>query len=451
MRDGFQRACGRRRSRIDSAMVDAWPRARRTQAEPPNRYAWSIVYLACVGLAVLLVWAVIGRLDMVTVMPGEVRPMAQVMEVRAIETAESRDVYVKNGMLVEQDQPIISLDDRELKIAQANVDSQLSFALSEARRVQALIEGARSAPVNNTSRPNTRVSPAIQGRIDAEIKAYREKQKIFELATRRKDLEWRALTEAHAQARDADAAISSHLKSLESLLDRDFLDQSVWLEARLRKLEQQGTLNTLRSRLDTNRVERASIEAEAQVSQLDIVTQWMAELAKLREKIRSLEAQKAVYAHQIEARTLRAPSAGVIEELAVTSPGVPILVGDAIAKIVPSRSKYRVEAWLAPGDRREVYRGQRVSIKIDAFDFTEFGTIDGAITSIGTDSQRHPHLGRVYRVEVSIAPESLTSSETIWLRAGMTARVEARHGTRAVIDYLFAPISRVRHEAAREY
>ena len=125
--------------------------------------------------------------------------------------------------------------------------------------------------------------------------------------------------------------------------------------------------------------------------------------------------------------------------------------GDTLAVVVPDGPALEIEALVLNKDIGFVREGQPAAVKLDAFPFTRYGAIEGAVTTVGEDSVPHEQLGPVYPVRVRVARNDIrVDGRKVRLSSGMAASVEIRTGDRRIIDYLLSPVARVADESLRE-
>jgi hemolysin D len=110
-----------------------------------------------------------------------------------------------------------------------------------------------------------------------------------------------------------------------------------------------------------------------------------------------------------------------------------------------------VEALLENKDIGFVEEGQRVEVKIDAFPFTKYGTIDGELIDISNDAVMDETKGLVFKTQVALARSVIqVSKRQVDLTPGMSVTVEVKTGKRRVIEYFLAPLLRYKQESIRE-
>ena len=119
--------------------------------------------------------------------------------------------------------------------------------------------------------------------------------------------------------------------------------------------------------------------------------------------------------------------------------------------IVPDEEILEVEALLENKDIGFVEEGQQVEVKIDAFPFTKYGTIDGELIDISNDAVMDEAKGLVFKTQVTLAQSVIqVSKRSVNLTPGMSVTVEVKTGKRRVIEFFLAPLLRYKQESIRE-
>jgi hemolysin D len=85
------------------------------------------------------------------------------------------------------------------------------------------------------------------------------------------------------------------------------------------------------------------------------------------------------------------------------------------------------------------------------FPFTKYGTIEGEIVGLSSDSIVDESKGLVFSVRVRLdRSDVMVNGSPVPLTPGMTATVESITGQRRLIEYLLSPLLRYKDESARE-
>lgn len=246
------------------------------------------------------------------------------------------------------------------------------------------------------------------------------------------------------------------------LLDRQ-------LEAR-RTLAAKGYSSRLQLyQMEEERIERvrnidvhaaAAARAAAAIGRVDqelrqMTTEFVAQAAqKLAEAEDNALLRRQELAKTGQRRTqqrLTSPVDGTVHQLAVHTLGGVVQPAERLMTVVPARGGLIVEANVLNKDIGFVREGQPVRVKVDAFPFTEHGTLDGVVEHVARDAREDEKLGLVYAVRIAVNPKQVNHNlRTGAIAPGMSVQAEVRTGERRVIAYLLSPISRRLDEAGGE-
>ena len=114
-----------------------------------------------------------------------------------------------------------------------------------------------------------------------------------------------------------------------------------------------------------------------------------ADLVKLRQEslknISELERQLVEVKKALEYEVLRAPVGGMVFSLKPSSPGYAAQANEVLLRVVP-RGILEAKVFLTTKDVGFAKPGQQAQVRVDAFPFTQFGSIPGRLKSVATDS-----------------------------------------------------------------
>jgi hemolysin D len=196
------------------------------------------------------------------------------------------------------------------------------------------------------------------------------------------------------------------------------------------------------------------------------------------ERKRDRSAQELVKAVSRQERTLlRAPISGTVQQLSVNTIGQVVSPGQPLLTIVPLDGPIEVEALVHNQDIGFVETGQTAVVKIDAFPFTRYGTIEGMVVRVSRDAvedrdavtvtdvatasrpvasapaaeQTSRMRNLVFPVTVRLKqPQIHIDEKSVSLVPGMAVTVEIRTGDRRAIDYVLAPVREVASASGHE-
>lgn len=142
---------------------------------------------------------------------------------------------------------------------------------------------------------------------------------------------------------------------------------------------------------------------------------------------------------------VKAPFDGIITEMYVDESQNSVSKGMNIASIVPEDTKFTMECYFNESDVIELKEGQKVNVKLNAYPYSDYGTIDGKISFISNVATANDELINTYSVEVEFDEDWQKK-----LKVGMKGSAEVVIGKRRIIEYVFEPIMGALNESFRE-
>jgi adhesin transport system membrane fusion protein len=238
-------------------------------------------------------------------------------------------------------------------------------------------------------------------------------------------------------------------------LDDELASQQQALDMAREELRMNETLlkNGDTSRLEVMRAKRQTVDIEGKINATrnKYLQDARAEASKLAEDLAAnaykLSERKSVLGHTV----LTAPIAGVVKYLKVTTIGGVLRAGDEMMQISPTEGGMVFEVKVNPVDIGQLQLGLPVSIKLDAFDYSVYGSLEGSLVYLSSDTLveqgANGQSTSYYRAHVKLDTDKARSHPNSMLAAvefkpGMTATVDIKTGRRSVLKYLAKPIYR---------
>lgn len=398
------------------------------------------------------VWAATAHLDEVAVAPGEVKPQGRVKSIQHLEGGIVRAIAVREGQEVAEGDELLQIDlapslssHDEIRVRMDGLiltsarhralatGKDLEFPAEVAKRQPDLVENERNAYLARKQQSESQIA-ALQAKL-------RQRQgELAELQSKRRSL-------------DGNLAVERKRFELSTrLVERE-------LTPKLEHLKLEAEITDLEGKLDGTiksipRVEAAIEEARLLVNEeaQRLKSEATDALSKAEQEIQRLAEQLNRASDQELRTTVRSPIAGVVKNLTANTIGGVIRPGDVIMEIVPVEETLVVLARLSPGDRGYVEVGQHAQVKVTAYDFYQYGALEGQVTRIAADANHLPSTGEPY-FEVAVETKSSyidKSGAVLPITAGMQATVDIHTGDRSVLTFLLKPFLRLKQEAFRE-
>jgi HlyD family secretion protein len=408
----------------------------------PARSGWAMAggAVLLVAFVLMVVLSAIMEYTVTVTAHANVRPAGELRVVQAARAGSVREILAVLDEALEKGQVIARIDDSRLRTQKRQLHGDIQKATLQIGQVAAEMA-------------------ALQGQLDAEVallgRALAQSRAELELAERaQRD---RQLTTA-ADIDEARAAVDlarDELQRLQTLASKN-------LVARLQVKEKEAALKTAVARLQRVQAGLNPSGAEIRIARerlTQVQARGEAKLAELRkERELLLQREAGIQAdlergrselqqveREIGEAVIRAPAAGIVQELTLRNPGQMLEAGELVARIAPPKSRLEVKAFVALRDIGGVEVGQQVFMRVSACPFPDYGTLQGEVVAISPDAvngdaqpgrpgrgSRSALPGPSYEVTVQPASlELLQSGRRCRIQAGMEgeARIVSREET----------------------
>ena len=443
----------------DAQAIDFSPPLLRLQATSPNPLGRKVLWALLVMLLALLLWAVLGRLDIVAVAEGKLIPESYVKIVQPAESGIVKDILIKEGQGVKAGQVLMRMDTLISEADTQSIEADYQRKRLALRRIQAELSGLPFKSEANDP-------PDLTQEINAQ---YRANRASFEAALAEERSRLIKAKQELAAAEQVKHKLEETLphyrdqdKAYEKLVKDGFAGSLMGSDKKREFIEKEQELRTQSFLIESARA--SILQSEKKLAQIDsdYRRQLHAERNEIQGQFDKLTQEVTKQAHKQELLELKAPQDGVVKDLATHTAGTVVQPGTVLLTLVPQDEKLRAEVWVSNEDIGFVRQGQPVKLKFAAFPFQKYGMVEGTVEHVSADaadnntgnSQTDPakkNQPLVYKALVALQRMNLEmDGERFILSAGMQTNAEIRLGDRTVMEYLLSPVRKAWHEAGRE-
>lgn len=440
----------RRAEKIDWRETDFLPAALEVVETPPNPLGRIILWVIMAMVLFGLVWSFMAKLDVVAIAPGKVITSGRNKLVQAADAGVVRTIHVRDGERVRKGQPLVTLDPTTTGADQAQATANLQSAMIDMARSKALIAALQGRPwqfVPPDGAPEHIVATQrllIETRL-AELNA--KVSTLREQAAEARAIEGGAKAEV-SRLSDTLPYLAERVEKRRQLAEKGFSSRLGQLELEQQMVDHERQIAVQRQNAARARANMAGVDQQIAMARAEAVREVLADLAKAEADARQAQEELTKADRRQSQQVVRSPADGLVQQLAVYSEGAVLKAADPILVVVPDRGELIVEAQVLNRDAGFVEVGQPVTVKLEAFPFTRYGTLEGKLAWISRDAIQDEKLGPVYSARVTVTPPPRGSA--IEVTPGLAASAEIRTETRRVIDYLLSPLERRVREAGRE-
>lgn len=211
------------------------------------------------------------------------------------------------------------------------------------------------------------------------------------------------------------------------------------------------------SRTEILRLRRQEAELEAEITNKrnSYFKDVQAEFNETEEELESVRQALVQKKRQLSQKTLNAPLRGIVKNIRVTTEGGVIRPGEEVMEIVPIEEDFVIEARLSPADIGFVHLDQDATVKVDAFDYTIYGSLEGKVVYISADTLDEKNARAeepYYRLQVLTKGRKFSSRQDndLQILPGMTTVVEVKTGKNTILNFLLKPVTKTFSESMGE-
>lgn len=393
-----------------------------------------------VSLAIIcfIIWSAFTNINEIARTPGEIVPDGYEQTVQHLEGGMVEKIYVRDGDMVEQGQPLIKLDSsglrEDLERAQTK---QIALEMQE-ERLRAFI--ANRAP-NFKRFGNHPELVKDQAAIFASMSSARkDEQKIVIDQVEQKKQAIAVLQNDLKTAQNNHAIVNDVYKRQLSLNQKGYVSDIRLLETKQRLNDTGGTIRSLQSQIDVAKTEMTEFEARSNSlgsrnqdeahEKLDLAmiekNQNLEQVKKLQERFNRLE--------------IKAPTKGLVQGLEVNTIGAVIQPGQTVLKIVPFGRVLEAKVKIPPQHIGHIKKGQPVQVKFSSFDFSRYGSVPGKLENISATTFEGEAGERYYQGRVKLDRSYVGRQKENAIVPGMTVMADIVTGEKTILDYLLKPV-----------
>ena len=437
------------------------------QQRPPAPLPRVVLWLAASLSGVLVVWACVGKLDIIASAEGRLVPQSYVKIVQPAEAGIVQDILVHEGQSVQAGQVLLRLDAHDAQADQKTMQAALAAKSLKLRRVDAELSGA---PMRRTSGDAGDVFGQVQVQYENNHRLHGDELARADESLRKAQQEYQSGIAVLAKLRAIVPMLQEEADSYADLGKDGYVAKSAQKEKQREYLEK---LHDLSAQEATTRGLAAAV-AQASRQRDEINSKYRSELQNERVEAAGdlvrLQQDLAKQVHKGGLLELRAPQAGVVKDLATHTVGTVVSPGTVLLSLVPENEPLVAEVMVRNDDVGFVYAQQSVKLKLAAYPFQKYGMLDGTVVRVSPDATAEdtgargrdsaeavegrgsaPGVSQAYKALVALDRQTLgEAGQRLKLVPGMQVVAEINQGQRTVMQYLLSPIATTLHDSARE-
>lgn len=413
------------------------------------RWPRALVYSAAALLATALLWANLAPVDRVVHTQGRIIPTGRAQVVQHLEGGIVAKVFVREGQAVRAGESLLAVSDLQANSTLGEKRARLAGLAARVSRLRAESQGSTSLGLPDAAATASAEARQQQEAFNARVSKLNQSLRVVEeqIAQKRQEAEEQA-ERGRGLAKELGVA-RQQLDVVTALLAKNAASQMEFLDAqaRVERLATQqretetafprllAAVQELRARADEM---RAQFRSDARTGLAD------AEVDRRR-----LQQEIDADDDRVRRTLVVAPVDGVVNKLMFNTVGGVVRPGEVLLEITPDDGTVTVESRVSPAERGALRVGQRAVVKVAAYDYTVYGSLNGQVTEISADSLADERGERYFRVAMTVDQASLRALGQP-VTPGMTVVADAVAGQRTVMQYLLSPLKGLWASALRD-
>ena len=397
-----------------------------------------IFFIVLTFVIIAFFWLKFTMVDEIIRADGAIEPEGKVQTIQPRFQSIIEEIKVSVGNKVKKGDLLVKLNDKESQ-------AQLEENLSNLKALDAQIIRLKAEVVfaDKINWPNTIVE---------EFKL--SQQKLFILKRQSLLQQIRVLNEEAKLIKNKINMANQQIKGFVKLKKLKQEEKEIYLplvesgsEPRVRlvninqELQQlENEILNFQSKIKEAEIEFSKNEQQKKEMFMSFKTTSLDELAKKENEVQILRTKTNVLQERVSANKLLSPVNGFVTKVIPSGIGAIIKSGDPVIEIVPVSSKVMIKANLLPQNINNIKLGQPAKINLLSYDFTTYGSLRGAISSIAQNTTTSENGDVFYNIWIECTTTKLSKSKIKpEIIPGMLVQVEITGEQRSILDYLLQP------------
>jgi adhesin transport system membrane fusion protein len=410
--------------------------------------ARKLLYAILAIMLIALIWAWLAKVDEVTRGEGRVIPSRQVQVIQSLDGGIVTELLVHEGDMVKAGDALVKIDETRAVSSFRENRAQYVALLAKQARLQALASGATfDAPVE--------VKKDYPQVYEQELALYNnsreELDSVVNIARDQMQQREKELVEVQFKKELAEKTYESANKELAA--NKPLLASGAVSEIDILKLEREATRakgEIDQSRAQLSRIQISISEARRKIteSEQSFRSKVRNELNETTARLNSISESSVALSDKVKQSTLKSPVNGKVSRLFFNTVGGVIQPGKEVMEIVPTDELLVLETKVQIKDIAFLRPNQPAVVKLTAYDYTVYGTLDAVVESIAADSIVDEKGNAYYLVRVRTLQNSL--GKGLPIIPGMVAQVDILTGKKTILSYLLKPVLKAKSYAFSE-
>ncbi|KAB7703480.1 HlyD family type I secretion periplasmic adaptor subunit [Plesiomonas shigelloides] len=428
-----------------------------------------IIWLSVAIVGGFVALAAIAQLEEITRGVGKVIPSSHLQIVQNLEGGIIKSIAIREGEHVAQGQSLLEIDDTRFRSDLREQETQTLALQAQVLRLKQEIKALEidkqeeqswkdsiriiEQPVIFPANLQEHAPDVVQLETDGFHTRIAGLRSILSVAATRIEQQEQELVEINNRMRRAGQSYA--LVQQEINMTAPLAKDGIVPPVELLKLQRQA--NDLLAEKEAAELMLPKAQAalrEAIAKRRDDAQKWLTEsqqkLSEIDAQFQRLSEAQVGMQDKVQRTQVVSPVAGTVQKIHINTVGGVVQPGSPLVEIVPSDDRLLIEARVLPKDIAFIRRGLKAIVRLSAYDFAIYGSLQGTVEYISADTVADEDGNSFYVVRIRTVENTLHGRSDLQIVPGMQATVDIITGQKSLLTYLLKPILRAREIALTE-
>ena len=418
---------------------------------------WGFLTLALL-IGGLGMWSVLTTLAGAIIAPGQIEVARNRQVVQHVDGGVVAEILVTEGDEVKSGDVLLRLDGSQLQSEFTIVENQLHELSARRARLEAERDAAEAVTFSADLLKAAAILPDVAEMVDGQASLFAaHRETLAQSVDQRRKRIGQIGSQVEGILAQQDAVETQvALLGVELEVQRNLLAKGLTQATRVSAIERElAQVEGRVGELTAAQAESAGRITEIEIEIRGLATQLRegaeAELRDVAARELELSERQRALAERIGRLDIRAPAAGIVFGLQVTTPQSVIRPVDPLMFIVPQDRPLLVAVRVSPTHVDEVRVGQEVRLVFSSLPSRTTPELIGRVTLVSADALTDERTGMTYfRSEIALDVNSLRDIGEVEVVPGMPVDAFIRTADRTPLSYLLKPFTDYFRNAFRE-
>jgi len=408
--------------------------------QTPKGMKWAL-YFWLVAVTLFIVWASFTQIDEITRGSGKVVPSGENQIVQNLEGGIVKEILVRVGDIVEKGEPLLQIDNRKSMAQRDSTDIKVLELKAKITRLRAEAEGKQfvvdyefEKKIPQLINNERSLFLSRQKQMDAKIRSLEDQKRQKE-----NSLDETIQKIIHLQR--STVLIDEEVKMMKPMIAQGVKSKVAFMKLQREQSRIQEEYSSAQNSIPRIEASISEVNNNIEEAKIEFRNQAKKELNEVTAELMRVKKSSEALGDQIERTMVRSPSKGIIQKLFLHTVGGVVKPGEDLVEIVPTDDNLWLEVKIKPSDIAFVYPTQKAVVKVSAYDFAIYGSLDGEVVHISADTTEDKKENAFYTIHIKTDKTYLgTKDKPLKIIPGMMVNVDILTGKKSVMDYILKPI-----------